>query len=128
MISNSILLAQATQVGGQADAVFWGQWIIVALGILGGLGGLAAVASYFATRREMIALEFRVTRIENEIKEDRHQNQVHASTRSQTLFSQIEKVREELDSKLEETRRELSEKIDDMPERVIATLKNTGAI
>lgn len=63
-----------------------------------------------------------------ELAADRQANQVHASQRSQTLFSKMENTRSELDAKIEDTRRELSEKIDDMPERVIATLKNTGAI
>lgn len=120
-----ILLAQ---VGGVAPSAFWGNSVIVIIGLISALGAIVAIASYFATRREFIALEQRVMRIENDMKDDRQANQEHASKRSQTLFSQIEKVRAELDSKLEETRRELSEKIDDMPERVIATLRNTGAI
>jgi hypothetical protein len=66
--------------------------------------------------------------VRDEMKRDREANQVHASRRSETLFAKMENTRTELDAKLEHTRRELSEKIDDMPERVIATLKNTGAI
>lgn len=68
------------------------------------------------------------TAVRNELAADRQTNQVHASQRSQTLFSKMESTRTELDTKIEDTRRELSEKIDAMPERVIATLKNTGAI
>ncbi len=74
-----------------------------------------------------------------EMAADRHANQVHASERSKTLFNQMEKTRTdldtkmdttrtELDSKIDEVRRELSEKIDNMESRIIATLKNTGAI
>lgn len=66
--------------------------------------------------------------IRAEMASDRKDNQVHASQRSQTLFNQMEKTRTELDTKIEETRRELSDKIDGMETRVIATLKNTGAI
>jgi len=69
-----------------------------------------------------------LTAVRAEMAADRQSNQVHASRRSETLFSKMENTRTELDAKIEETRRELSEKIDDMPERVIATLKNTGAI
>jgi len=66
--------------------------------------------------------------VRNEMAEDRRQNQVHASERSRTLFGKMDDTRAELDAKLEETRRELSERIDSVPDRVIATLKNTGAI
>ena len=66
--------------------------------------------------------------LRTEQKQDRHDNQVHASQRSTTLFNKVESIRTELDSKIEDTRRELMTKIDDVPDRVIATLKNTGAI
>jgi NCAIR mutase (PurE)-related protein len=82
------------------EHAFWGQWIIVALAILGGLGGLAAVASYFATRRELIALEVRVTRVEGEAKDDRRDNQVHASERSRTIFIEMKETRDKLESRI----------------------------
>lgn len=63
-----------------------------------------------------------------EMKEDRQENQVHASARSQTIFNKIELIRTELDTKIDDTRRELTEQIRDVPERVLTTLKNTGAI
>lgn len=66
--------------------------------------------------------------VRSEMKQDRENNQVHASARSQTLFQKVEDVRQELDTKIEDTRRELTQKIDDVPDRVITTLKNTGAI
>ena len=66
--------------------------------------------------------------VRSELKADRHENQIHASSRSSALYQKVEDVRKELDNKLTETRAELASKIDDMPERVIATLKNTGAI
>jgi len=53
-----------TPIFADASNSFWGQWVIVALGIFGGLGGLAAVASYFATRREFEALDKRVEKVE----------------------------------------------------------------
>ena len=67
-------------------------------------------------------------RVQSELREDRHNNEVHASERGKTLFAKLEANRTELDQKIEDVRRELSDKIDAMPERVIATLKNTGAI
>lgn len=80
---------------------FWGQWIIVALAILGGLGGLAAVASYFATRRELVSLEVRVTKVEQEVKDDRRDNQVHASQRSAIIFAEIKDTRDKLSSRID---------------------------
>lgn len=50
-----------TPMFADATNAFWGQWMIVGLGIIGGLGGLAAIASYFATRRDFEALDKRVT-------------------------------------------------------------------
>lgn len=66
--------------------------------------------------------------VRDEMKQDRHENQIHSSERSKTIFNELKSTRLELDSKIEETRRELSEKIDGMESRVIATLKNTNAI
>jgi gas vesicle protein len=84
-------------------------------------------------RKSELEQHIRATRdsfdqIRDELKTDRHDNQEHASKRSKTLFDKVEAVRTELDTKIEESRRELTEKIDDVPDRVIATLKNTGAI
>lgn len=88
-----MLLAEATNE-------FWGQWMIVALGIIGGLGGLAAIASYFATSRELTSIEIRVTKIEDEQKEDRRNNEIHASDRSKTIFNKIEDTRDKIENRL----------------------------
>ncbi len=44
-----------------------GQWINIATGVLGGIGGLAAVASWFATRRELESIAERVKASEVDI-------------------------------------------------------------
>lgn len=44
------------------------------------------------------------------------------------IFDKIDDVRKEASEHSENSRRELTEKIDDLPNQVIATLKNTGAI
>lgn len=85
-----------------ASNEFYGQFLIVALGIIGGLGGLAAIASYFATRRELESLVTRVNKIETEVKEDREKNQIHASQRSHTIFDAIEKLRTEVTKRIDE--------------------------
>lgn len=85
-----------------------------------------------ASKREfdahVVATQKGFDAVRAEMALDRQQNQIHSSERSKTLFNKLETTRQELDNKIEDTRRELSNKIDAMPERVIATLKNTGAI
>lgn len=44
------------------------------------------------------------------------------------MAGKLEKVRDDVSEHTESVRKELSDKLDDMPERMIATLKNTGAI
>ena len=95
-----IFFAQVAGSTPPVEHAFWGQWIVVAIGIIGGLGGLASLATFFATRRELIALEQRVTRVESEAKEDRHNFEVHASARSKTLFDKIEGTRDKLEGRL----------------------------
>lgn len=66
--------------------------------------------------------------VREEMKQDRYQNQVHASERSKSLFNELKETRSELLHRTDAIRSELSDKIDGMEQRVIATLKNTGAI
>lgn len=55
--------------------------------------------------------------IRNELKEDRQQNQVHASARAASLYKKIDEVRAEL-----------SAKVETMPDRVITQLRNTKGL
>lgn len=61
-------------------------------------------------RREFEALR-------NDLREDRRNNEVHASQRSKTIFDEIKSVR-----------MELSAKIDSMPSRIIADLRNSKGL
>lgn len=88
-----MLLAEATNE-------FYGQWLIVGLGVIAGLGGIASIAGYFATRREMVALEKRVSTIEIDQKDDRRNSEIHASERSKTIFSEIKDTREKLENRI----------------------------
>ena len=121
-------------------------WIIIgfiAL-VIGQIVGLGIMISNRRQRRE-VSFEFtpaskiefdqfttttngNFVQIREEMKQDRQANQIHASERSKTLFAQMEHIRTELDTKIEDTRRELASKIDDTPDRIITTLRNTGAI
>lgn len=140
-----MMLAQLNPPTPEANS-FLQFWIIILFvaQIISLIVGIAVAASNRKQRREVSFTETpaskkefdnhvtetraNFTAVRNELAADRQTNQVHASRRSETLFTKMENTRSELDTKIEDTRRELSEKIDAMPERVIATLKNTGAI
>jgi uncharacterized membrane-anchored protein YhcB (DUF1043 family) len=116
-------------------AIFIGNLIAIWLGIANGRRIQKREVSFSetpATKKEfdqhVVETARNFNAVRNELAHDRQLNQEHASKRSETLFRKMDATRSELDTKLEDTRRELSQKIDDMPERVIATLKNTGAI
>lgn len=55
--------------------------------------------------------------VRNELKEDRQANQVHASARAASLYKKIDEVRAELAAKVE-----------NMPDRIIAQLRNTKGL
>lgn len=121
-------------------------WLVlgVIINVLVGLGTLIVMSTNRKQKREITFTEEMATKrefdqhckvtsqhladIRSEVKQDRHDHQVHGSERSKTLFTQLQGIRTELDAKIDSTRDQLSEKIDAMPERVIAMLKNTGAI
>jgi len=76
------------------------------------------VSSQFAeAARRLNGHDADIAAIRQDMKEDRRNNDIHASQRSAGLHQKIDNVRVEL-----------SEKIDGMEARIIATLKNTGAI
>lgn len=121
-------------------------WVIVAF-IAMVLGQIISVVVMLSNRKQQREVSFSFTpaskeefdqftvtannnfvQIREEMKQDRHENQIHASARQAKLFDELKSTRIELDSKIEDTRRELSSKIDDMSDRVITTLKNTSAI
>jgi hypothetical protein len=73
------------------------------------------------------------------LREDRRRDQEVAAKSRKSLYEKIdeakdsmaestESVRKELSEKTEDVRKELSDKIDNVPDRVIAILKNTGAL
>lgn len=55
--------------------------------------------------------------LRDDMKEDRKQNEIHASARSSKIYDEIKSVRSEL-----------SDKIDNMPERIIDTLNKLGLL
>lgn len=66
--------------------------------------------------------------IRSELKEDRSANERHASARSSAIYKKIDDMRAEITAHVESVRRELSGNQNDIPDRIVAMLKNTGAI
>ena len=110
------------------------------------IGGLAATAYYLKELfwgGEKIPQPLRTLKEEKfvttsqclkEHEEDRkqvaqlRQQFVNLEYSRETQRLQASEDRKTIYKHIDEVRRELSQKIDDMPDRVIATLKNTGAI
>lgn len=72
---------------------------------------------FAATEREIAA-----------IKKQRDKDDEVASIHRASIYRKMEQVRMEVSAQTEAVRKELSGKIDDVPDRLIATLKNTGAL
>ncbi len=101
-------------------AVLIGNAVAIWLGIANGKKIQRREVSFSetpASKREFDAhaSECRLERaaLRAEIKADRDANQVHASARSQTIFTQIEKVRVELMDKNDELRQEMQRNFQD---------------
>jgi len=69
------------------------------------------------TKRSFVALQ-------EELKRDRHDNQIHASQRSAGLYKKIEETRENLEEKLGDLARD----VQNAPDRILAILRNTGRL
>lgn len=70
----------------------------------------------------------RVGKLEGIVDKNRDEAEKQARVRSANLYSKMEEVRKQTSDHTESVRKELSEKIDAMPDRVVALLRNTGAL
>lgn len=70
-----------------------------------------------ATEREIAA-----------IKKQRDEDDRVSSIHRASIYNKMEQVRIEVSNHTEAVRKELSEKLDDVPDRLVAMLKNTGAL
>lgn len=66
--------------------------------------------------------------LRDEHRRDRELSEQSARTRITGVYSRVDATRMELSTKMDDNRRELSSEINSMEARIIATLKNTGAI
>jgi hypothetical protein len=63
-------------------------------------------------------------RLTAELKQDRHDNQIHASQRSSKIFDEIKNLRTDLEKKIDDANKTTN----GMPDRIVALLKNLGFI
>lgn len=70
----------------------------------------------------------RVENLEERVEKNREAAEQQARVRSAGLYAKMDEVRKQTMDHTEMVRRELSSKIDDMPDRIVALLRNTGAL
>lgn len=131
-------------------ASFWKNFCIALMALLGVAGALIGILAFFRkpepTRlNDDPPIEVRKSpkRFNFELAEQRHHDHerrlVDLEQRSSDLLAKLEADKQEildaghergieLRAEINDVRRELDKKIDGVPDRVIATLKNTGAI
>lgn len=82
----------------------------------------------FATEKELKRVEAKVDKVEAGLASLSTAIAVNGDARRQSIEAKVESARKENASLTEAVRKELSEQISGVEGRVIATLKNTGAI
>lgn len=121
-----MLLADATVTAPQI-----GTWVLIAILIINGLGAVGGLVAIFATRREVEAIEKRVTASEEQREEDRQigserRAKIYAELKSQRedMNKMVEKIYDRIDENQKATTREMHS----LPGEIIATLRNTNVI
>lgn len=82
----------------------------------------------FATREELEAVGAQVQGVDTDLKTLRREIVENGEKRRASIEGKVEAMRKECLEHTESVRLELSDKLDGMEGRIIATLKNTGAI
>lgn len=113
------------------DAPAVGTWVLIAILIINGLGAVGGLVAIFATRREVEAIERRVTASEEQREADlqmgsERRAKIYAELKSQR--DDMLKLVERIYTRIEENRNLTARELRDLPGEIIATLRNTGAI
>lgn len=108
-----------------------GTWVLIAILIINGLGAVGGLVAIFATRREVEAIEKRVTASE----EQRDLDMQIGSERRAKIYAELKSQREDMNQMVEKIydRIDHNEKTNaqtlrNLPNEIIATLRNTGVI
>lgn len=108
-----------------------GTWILIAILVINGLGAVGGLIAIFATRREVEAIERRVSASEVQREQDMQigsdrRAKIYAELRSQREDFQLE-IKQVYD-RIERTEKTFHEALRHLPNEIIATLRNTGVI
>jgi hypothetical protein len=83
--------------------LFLAQWLVVVFSIVSGIGGMLAIGSYFATRREVDDIKERLVKTENsaheiraEMRKEKDEINAMADARSSRLHDRINPISENL--------------------------------
>jgi hypothetical protein len=101
-----------------------GSWMGIAFVALNGIGVLFGILAFFATRRDVDAIEKRVAGMETEFRMLPEKFTALERHLGEEGGRRVEKVAD----RIELVRRELADKLDNVESNIIATLKQTGAI
>lgn len=119
------MLAQATTSGEI------GTWVLIGILIVNGLGAVGGLVAIFATRREVEAVERRITIAE----EQRNLDLQNGSERRAKIYAELKAQRDDwqtvvqkLYERIERTEKLFNEAVRHLPAEIIATLRNTGVI
>lgn len=129
-MTNSLLIflaAAATQPG--ANEI--GMWVLGAILIVNGVAAATGLVTIFATRREVDAMEKRLTASEALRDEDMKTGSDRRAKIYEELSNQradMLKLVEKLHERIGSHERHTSEQLHRLPSEIIATLKNTGVI
>jgi predicted Holliday junction resolvase-like endonuclease len=121
-----MLLADATVTAPQI-----GTWVLIAILIINGLGAVGGLVAIFATRREVEAIEKRVTASEVQREEDLQigsdrRAKIYAELKSQR--EDMNKMVEKIYDRIDENQKASSREMRNLPGEIIATLRNTNVI
>lgn len=123
---NSFLLAEANP-----DASQLGNWLLIGMFVVNSLVALGGVLAFFATRRELEAVEKRTGALETDLRAMRDRNETDKTEmleagegRARRLHERMDQVRTEVLSHADAMRAEFNKQLHDMPSRIIQDLAN----
>lgn len=113
------------------DASQLGNWLLIGMFVVNSLVALGGVLAFFATRRELEAVEKRTAALEVDLRTMRDRNETDKTemleageSRARRLHERMDQVRTEVLEHTDVMRREFNEQLHAMPSRLIADLAN----
>lgn len=108
-----------------------GTWVLILILVINGLGAVGGLVAIFATRREVEAIERRVTAAE----EQRDKDLLIGSERRAKIYAELKSQREDMNKmveklygRIDENQKLTARELRELPNELIATLRNTNVI